>query len=220
MSEFPPLPASGSVPAGGRGDYLRLLLIAVQLLALLAVVRVFELETRTAFEVLSVAVAGFIVHAVLPQGLRLPFFAALSVAAIPLALGLASGAAVLGLGFGFITICHLPIPFRFRLGLVLGIGGTLFVLRGVPGIPALPGAVWPVLGSMLMFRLALLLHTLRHQDAPQSILWSTAYLFMLPNACFPLFPVVDYKTFVRNHFDAEHEPDPALVGSCSAASCT
>ena len=24
---------------------------------------------------------------------------------------------------------------------------------------------------------------------------------MLPNACFPLFPVVDYKTFRRNYFD-------------------
>ncbi len=28
-----------------------------------------------------------------------------------------------------------------------------------------------------------------------------AYFFMLPNACFPLFPVVDSSTFRRNYFD-------------------
>ena len=26
---------------------------------------------------------------------------------------------------------------------------------------------------------------------------------MLPNACFPLFPVIDYKTFRRNYYDAD-----------------
>jgi hypothetical protein len=29
------------------------------------------------------------------------------------------------------------------------------------------------------------------------------YFFMLPNVCFPLFPVVDYKGFRRGYYDAE-----------------
>ena len=30
-----------------------------------------------------------------------------------------------------------------------------------------------------------------------------SYFFMLPNACFPLFPVIDYKTFRRNYYDED-----------------
>jgi hypothetical protein len=56
---------------------------------------------------------------------------------------------------------------------------------------------------MFMFRLALYLHGLRHDDAPPTISRTLAYFWMLPNACFPLFPVVDYTSFTRTHYDAE-----------------
>ena len=42
---------------------------------------------------------------------------------------------------------------------------------------------------------------------------------MLPNVCFPLFPVVDYKTFRRNYYDDDalpHLPDAAWTGWCAA----
>jgi hypothetical protein len=56
---------------------------------------------------------------------------------------------------------------------------------------------------MFMFRLALYLHALRHDERRPTVARTFAYFFMLPNVCFPLFPVVDYTTFARTHYDAE-----------------
>jgi hypothetical protein len=44
------------------------------------------------------------------------------------------------------------------------------------------------------------LYDLRHRTAPFSFWRALAYFFMLPNVCFPLFPVVDYKTFCATHY--------------------
>ena len=62
-------------------------------------------------------------------------------------------------------------------------------------------AIWPILGSMFMFRLIVYFYDLRHDKAPATPARTLAYFFMLPNACFPLFPVVDYKSFRRNYYD-------------------
>jgi hypothetical protein len=195
------LPPEG--PARPGDGLLRLALVVGQLLLLLLVVRVFELENRTVFYLLAVAVLGFAVHASLRPQHRLPFFSALSVASIVFVLGLKAGMIVLGLGFMLIGVCHLPFAFKVRVGILLVLAAVLMVLRTSPGVSWLPRVVGPVLGSLFMFRLALYLHSVRHRDAPHGLAWSTAYLFMLPNVCFPLFPVVDYNTFVRTHFDAD-----------------
>ena len=53
-----------------------------------------------------------------------------------------------------------------------------------------------------MFRLIVYFYDLRHDTARRlRPAQSLAYFFMLPNVCFPLFPVVDYKTFRRNYYD-------------------
>ena len=183
---------------------VRVLLVAAQLAGLLLLVHLFQLENRTVFYVLAGASAGFIVHALLPVGQRLSFFALLSVAAAVVVLGWKPAAVLLGTGYLLIGVCNLAISFRARVGILLVVGGVLVVLRTATGLSGLPWIVGPVVGSMFMFRLALYLHSLRHQDAPHGLGWSTAYFFMVPNICFPLFPVVDYRTFVRSHFDSEH----------------
>ncbi|MEX2123337.1 MAG: hypothetical protein WD795_05560 [Woeseia sp.] len=62
-------------------------------------------------------------------------------------------------------------------------------------------AVWPILGSMFMFRLIVYFYDLRHDTTPVSPVRTLSYFFVLPNVCFPLFPVIDYKAFRRNYFD-------------------
>lgn len=62
-------------------------------------------------------------------------------------------------------------------------------------------AIWPILGSMFMFRLIVYFYDLRHDKAPVTAAKSLSYFFMLPNACFPrLFPVIDFKTYRRSHY--------------------
>ena len=54
---------------------------------------------------------------------------------------------------------------------------------------------------MFMFRLISYLYDLKHDPGLASIPRSLSYFFLLPNVCFPLFPVVDFKTFCRQYYN-------------------
>jgi len=63
--------------------------------------------------------------------------------------------------------------------------------------------MWVILGSMFMFRLMVYLYDLKHRTAPFSPSRAISYFFLLPNVCFPLFPVVDYKTFCSTYYNED-----------------
>jgi len=66
--------------------------------------------------------------------------------------------------------------------------------------------MWVILGSMFMFRLMIYLYDLKHRTAPFSLAHAVSYFFLLPNVCFPLFPVVDYKTFCSTYYNEDWPP--------------
>jgi hypothetical protein len=174
-------------------------LILVQLGLLTLLLRQFQIESAAFLRLALLAFCGFAVHALLPMRYRLPFFVALSLAGIVLVLDIVNGLWIVGIGLGLIGICHLPVSFRLRGLLLLCAGALLVALRSKwIDVPVLD-AIWPILGSMFMFRLIVYFYDLRHDKAPVSPVRTLAYFFMLPNACFPLFPVVDYKAFRRNY---------------------
>jgi hypothetical protein len=177
--------------------------VTVEVALAVLVVRQFQIESAAFLRVALFAFAGFIVHAWLPLAWRLPCFALLSLGAIGLVLGLHQGAWLVGIGLVLIGVCHLPISFRFRVTLLVMLAVLLVVGRA--GWLAAPWskAVWPILGSMFMFRLVVYLYDLRHEPVPFSIWRSLGYFFLLPNICFPLFPVIDYKSFRRTYYDAD-----------------
>jgi D-alanyl-lipoteichoic acid acyltransferase DltB (MBOAT superfamily) len=184
-------------------DPVRLLGLTAQLGLALLLIRQFQLESRTFFHVVVLATVGFVVHALLPLRYRLPFFACLSLASVWVAFGVSDGAWLLAIGAALIGICHLPVRFAIRIALLVAAAGALAGLRA-GWLPApWQAGVWPILGSMFMFRLALYLHALRHDERRPTAARTFAYFFMLPNVCFPLFPVVDYTTFARAHYDAD-----------------
>ena len=53
---------------------------------------------------------------------------------------------------------------------------------------------------MFMFRMILYLYELKHAETAETFTDALAYFFLLPNACFVHFPVVDYRTFRRGYF--------------------
>jgi len=185
---------------------LRLVLTAAQLGLVVLVIREFQLESRGLYHTLLFALAGFVVQASLPRPWRMPCFVALSIGALLLLLSL-SGLWVLGIGGVFLGLSLLPIPFRWRLALILAAMAGLILLRADVVTLPVPGYIWPVVGGMFMFRLALYLYAVRHEGPPRDLWGTLAYFFMLPNAAFPFFPIIDYKTFLRQHYDA---PESAL----------
>jgi hypothetical protein len=177
--------------------------VAFQLALLTLVVRQFEIESTAFFHVTLLALAGFVVHVLLPFRLRLPFFVVLSMAGIGLVLGPRSGGSVILLGCILITLCHLPVSFRARVVILLCAGALLAALRTRWLDVPIPSAVWPILGSMFMFRILIYMYDLRHsKDRPRPTM-ALSYFFLLPNVCFPLFPVVDYQTMHRTYYNED-----------------
>jgi D-alanyl-lipoteichoic acid acyltransferase DltB (MBOAT superfamily) len=185
----------------GRIGIIALIVVLAQLALLTLVLRQFQIESTAFLELWLLAISGFVVHALLPLRHRLLFFIGLSLAGIALVLGPVNGAMLVAIGLVLIGICHLPFAFATRVAILIAVACILAAQR-TQWIP-MPWseAIWPILGSMFMFRLIVYLYDLKHDRGPASPLHALSYFFMLPNACFPLFPVVDYKTFRRNYFN-------------------
>jgi hypothetical protein len=190
-----------------EADFLKLGKLAsvvIQLGLLVVVIRQYELENQAFYtNIMLLTFYGFLIHAILPRRYQLPFFLFLSLAAISGVLGLTNGIWLVVIGLGLIGICHLPIPFLARTGVLLLAGIALVLLR-IELLPSpVPVAIWPVLGSMFMFRLMIYMYDLKHGKLEKNITSSLSYFFLLPNIVFLLFPVVDYKTFRRTYFNED-----------------
>jgi len=180
-------------------------MVAVQLGLLLLTFYVFDLERRGFVFLSPLIFGGFLVHAVLPMRFRMPFFLVLSFAAFGL-LWQWPALVIVGIGFGLIGICHLPVGLWARVALLVGVGAALASLRA--GIGPLAQSMWistimPVLGSIFMFRLIIYLYELQHEKTPATIWERLSYFFLLPNACFLFFPVIDYQRFRRTYYDTD-----------------
>jgi hypothetical protein len=187
-----------------RFELTRYLSVAVQAALLLLVLREFEIE-GTVFheEVALVTLAGFLINDLLPSRFRLPFFFALSLTAIGVVFGVSAGAWLVAIGLGLIGICHLPIPFYARVPILIVAGVGLCFLRSGRFEAPWPSAIWPILGSIFMFRLIIYMYDLRHEKGEVGIWKRLSYFFLLPNVCFPLFPVIDFKRFGSTYYNED-----------------
>ena len=190
--------------AANRMAIAKFLVVLAQLAALLVVIRQYSLENQAFYHnIMLLVFYGFIIHYLLPARLRQPFFALLSISAIVGVFGLANGVWLVGIGLGLIGICHLPFSFNVRVVLLLVAGIILALFRAdIFQVPSL-AAIWPVLGSMFMFRLIIYMYDLKGNKKPIDPATSLSYFFLLPNVVFPLFPVVDFSTFRRTYFKEE-----------------
>jgi D-alanyl-lipoteichoic acid acyltransferase DltB (MBOAT superfamily) len=198
-----PTTAAPPVDAEGRIGWRDFALIVFQLLLLLLVLRQYQIENAGFRWLAQLAFAGFVIHAFLPLRYRLPFFALLSLAGAVMVLGAVNFAWMFGIGLVLIGICHLPVPFGIRAVLLVLVGGLLAAQRAGAVESPWSEAIWPILGSMFMFRLIVYFYDLRHSSAPTTLARTLSYFFMLPNASFTLFPVVDYEAFRRNYYDRD-----------------
>jgi hypothetical protein len=184
-------------------DFGSFFVLVVEMGLLLLLVRAFSIESAAFFRVFALAAAGFIVHSLLPLRLRMPFFVLLSLAGIVMLFGAAQGAWLVGLGMLLIGLAHIPVRFAVRLVLILAAGGALAVFRAGAWESFIPSGIWTIFGSMFMFRMIVYMYDLKNRAAPFGLWRGMAYFFMLPNVCFPLFPVVDYKTMSRGHYEID-----------------
>jgi hypothetical protein len=218
---LPPRRSSVRRYASGLAPFVA---VVAQFGLIVMAVNYWQLESLSLSRLMQLAFVGFVIHHLLPLRFRLPFFAMLSLLAVITVVGhfgpngwrawltgrittagflyhLLPGLTLIGIGLGLIGLCHLPIRFAARIGLVAVAGAGLAFLRAhnqwFPDV----SEMWVILGSMFMFRLMIYLYDLKHRTAPFSPAQAISYFFLLPNVCFPLFPVVDYKTFCSTYYN-------------------
>jgi hypothetical protein len=206
------LAAVGIPRAAARIRPLPLLALLLQLGMFLCLLYAYDLESRAFLHLGIVVFFAFAVHYFLPLAWRRPFFAAVSLFCLATvfgfqlerwsAAGLNQAAWIAGIGLALIGICHLPTSIAVRAGLLLAAAAGLTVLRAGWAPVPWSAAIWPVLGSMFMFRTALYLHAMKFEKLRPTLVDALCYFFMLPNPCFPLFPVVDFQTLRRTYYDA------------------
>lgn len=191
-------------------------LLFAQCVLLFWVLRRFRIENELFRLLVAVALGGFVVNHLLPRRFRLAFFSSLSIGLILLAFGLnegkwlwtdslARGAVLFGVGFCLIGVCRLPVAFGYRVAMLLAAACGLAVFRGGWATLAPLDAIWPPLGAMFMFRVISYLYDVEHEKTKTSILQAMAYLFLFPALWLFVFPVIDYKTFVKSHYAAPAE---------------
>jgi hypothetical protein len=190
---------AGSTDQVHLGKYLFLLF---QLALLALILRQFQIESNALLRISLLAFIGFAIHYFLPTTLRQAFFGLLSIGGLALVMGIANAAWIIGFGALLIAICHLPLKYWYRAALLTAAGIGLAVLR-VKSTGPWSNAVWPILGAMFMFRTVVYLYDKEHENVAPSWWRTIAYFFPLPNVCFPMFPVFDYKSFRRGYYDIE-----------------
>ncbi|MBX3440219.1 MAG: hypothetical protein KF861_22205, partial [Planctomycetaceae bacterium] len=170
---------------------------AVELALLLGVAYLFDVEGRRQFfPVLCLIFSAAIVRTWLPPALRLPFFALTSLTTILLVLEPRASMWVFGIGGGLIGLATVPRHFAVRVSTVIAASIGLIIWRTNDLSP-----MWVVVGSLFMFRMALFLYETRRARERSPLAQTLSYFFMLPNVCFPLFPVVDYRKFCDTYSD-------------------
>jgi D-alanyl-lipoteichoic acid acyltransferase DltB (MBOAT superfamily) len=188
-------------PETWRRDPRQFARILLHLALIVIVARVYRLEGRGFQTLLMVAAAALPVHYWVPLRFKAPLFVAASIVGLVLVFGAATAAVVLPIAAVLIGLCYLPVRWSIRAALVglvaLGCAGLRAGLVPNPLGTALGSVVWPVLGTMFMFRMIVYLYELKHAKRPERLIDTLSYFFLLPNYCFLHFPVVDYKTFLR-----------------------
>lgn len=160
-------------------------------------------------QLLPFVLVAFIINALMPREHRLKFFFFASLAPIFYFFGWQDGSLLVGFAMLMIGTAHLPIPYWVRkwgviaeAALLAYIKYTATAAEGAAGF-TLSSQIVSMLGAMFMFRMILYIYELQYEKAndPTTIWQRLSYFFMLPNICFPIFPIVDWKTFKRTYYD-------------------
>jgi hypothetical protein len=167
---------------------------------MLALFKVYNVETRVFQRLFLLAVAALPVHYLAPYRWKKPLFVAASVGALAWVFDPATTLTALGVAAVLIGVCYLPVAWAARAGLVAAAAAACALARsGAIGGPV-PGHVWPLVATLFMFRMVVYLYELKHAKKPEPLADTLSYFFLLPNYYFWHFPVVDYRTFQRGYF--------------------
>ncbi len=197
-------------PETCRRDFLHFLPVLGHLGLMVALYRVYHLESRAFQALAAIAAIALPVHYLLPYRWKKPLFVAISVFGLGWVFGALTALTVVAVSSVLIGVCYLPVRWGIRASLVAAIAVVCALLRPDAMSSSMPNNLWPVLATMFMFRMIIYLYELKHAKSSEPVVDTLAYFFLLPNFGFLHFPVVDYKTQKRSYFARDvHETQRA-----------
>lgn len=187
-----------------RAEIVKFLFLAAQVGLLAVALRMYDIENIGFSKYLTVLIfCGFITNHFLPANQRPTFFLLLSLAGLLGVMHLKNTLLIIAAGSALIIICHLKIALVARIAALLAAMAALAAYRADWLTSHWSSAMLPILASMFMFRLSIYLYDIENSKGPKSWSQRFAYFFMLPNAVFPFFPVVDYSSFGRTYYNED-----------------
>jgi alginate O-acetyltransferase complex protein AlgI len=187
-------------PETCRRQLLPFVRTVVQLGLLLVIFKKYQIEGRAFLAVVTLAFWALPVHYLAPYAWKKPLFVAASIGGMFWVFGATVTAIVLGLASVLIGVCFLPLTWTSRTAWMALFCLILALARSQPVLDVIPSTVWPVLATIFMFRMMIYLYEVKHARAPETLIDTVSYFFLLPNFSFMHFPVVDYRTLQRGFF--------------------
>lgn len=185
-------------------DFPKFFTILAELAFLFYVIYKFQIEQEHSLPLITPSLFfGFIVYNLIPLRFRLPFFFCLFCGTLGLLIGPANAAILVAIGLGLLLLCHLPASFSVRVVAVVAAAILLAAIRIGAIATSWGHLIVPLIASMFMFRIILYLYEMKHNSVQAGPWQRICYFFLLPNICLPLFPIVDFKTYLSSYFQGE-----------------
>ncbi len=172
----------------------------IWLLLCVYLIYTFGIEKNKGFDkAVFILSGGFILYMFLPISLRKIVLLLFAFAIEIYLLGIFPATGVLAIILFFVALTYIPnFSLRNILALIFTGVGAFFIMNGFANsmvrITIMYGSVF------LMLRYIFLLYELRYFKNKPVFIDRLCYLFMLPQACFPLFPIVDPKLFFSRFY--------------------
>jgi hypothetical protein len=158
-------------------------------------------------EVAPIILSTFVINSFVSLRYRPAILFSTSLLIIYYAFGYFSGSLLVIAGLIIIGCCHLPIKLWMRIVMIAMITIGLVILRANLFFAPRAALIVPFLASMFMFRTIIYLYELKHSNHSSSIFQKLSYFFLFPNHCFLLFPIVDYKVYLKTYYN---KPDSEI----------
>jgi hypothetical protein len=193
--------ASAEQVENGKLSWRQFIKASAVLLGLLGFTSLYTIEPDLKlFLLLTLVTATFLLHQLLPLRFRLPLFFFSAIVAFFAFFEVQDALLALAIGAALFGILNLPVSVLVRT-ICLGLAGLILAYLRLGYVDGLQlDTPLMIVGSLFMFRSFLFLYEARFFDEPPNIWFRLTYFFLIPNLVLLIFPVVDYKTFIRNYY--------------------
>lgn len=153
-------------------------------------------------ELMPIVFGVFAVNHWLSEKWQLHFQNLVFVGSVIILFGVIPGAYLLALLGLYIGLLCSPIPFRLKTTAIVLIAGLVLYSWRNWSLPLEFVSVLPIFGSIVMFRTIIFLFD-QSYGLKYGPVKDVSYFLILPNLLFPVFPIIDYKTFNKSRNKGE-----------------